>query len=100
MGTKITDKEYEKILKFYKVPIPKSKRLLKKKAEKILGQKLCPRIKKVGLDDESKSISICTRTILNRKGFTRGRFKCKNGSQITLKKMKKNKTRKIKRSGN
>lgn len=100
MGTKITDKEYEKILKFYKVPIPKSKRLMRKKAEKILAQKLCRCIKKVGLEDEMRSISICTRTVLNRKGFTRGRFKCKKGAQITLKKMKKNKTRKIKRDKN
>lgn len=97
MGAKITDKEYEKILKFYKKPIPKSKRLLKKEGEKILAQKLCRCIKKVGLSDEQRSISICTRSVLNRKGFTRGRFQCKKGTHLTLKKLKKNKTRKLKR---
>jgi hypothetical protein len=98
MGTKITDKEYEKILKFYKKPIPKSKRLLRKEAEKILSQKLCRCIKKVGLADEQRSISICTRSVINTKGFTRGRFKCKKGTSITLKKNKKNKTRRKKKN--
>lgn len=97
MVTKITDNEYEKILKFYKKSIPKSKRLMRKEAEKILAQKLCRCIKKVGLDDEQRAISVCTRSVLNTKGVTRGRFKCKNGVNITLKKMKSNKTRKNKK---
>jgi hypothetical protein len=46
---KITDNDYKKILEFYKIPIPKSKRLLKNKAEKILAIKLCRCIKKVDI---------------------------------------------------
>ena len=38
---KITDNDYKKILEFYKINIPKSKRLLKIQAEKILATKLC-----------------------------------------------------------
>jgi len=87
---KITDNDYKKILEFYKISIPKSKRLLKIQAEKILATKLCRCIKKVGLENESKAIGICTKTILNRKGFTRGKFKCKGKSSILFSKTKKN----------
>ena len=88
---KITDNDYKKILEFYKISIPKSKRLLKNKAEKILAIKLCRCIKKVGLKNESRSIGICTKTILNRKGFTRGKFKCKGKQTVSFSKTKKNK---------
>ena len=88
---KITDQDYKKILEFYKISIPKSSRLLKKKAEKILAIKLCRCIKKVGFKNEPRSIGICTKTILNRKGFTRGKFKCKGKQTVSFSKTKKNK---------
>ena len=88
---KITDNDYKKILEFYKISIPKSKRTLKNKAEKILAIKLCRCIKKVGLKNEGKSIGICTKTIFNRKGLTRGKFKCKSKQSVTFIKTRKNK---------
>jgi hypothetical protein len=87
---KITNNDYKKILNFYKISIPKSKKMIKIEAEKIIATKLCRCIKKVGLENESKSIGICTKTILNRKGLTRGKFKCKGKPTISFSKTKKN----------
>ena len=84
--TTLTKSDYEKILRFYKINIPKSRRMLKEKAEKLMATKLCKCIKKVGLKNESRSIGICTKTVINNKGFTRGKFKCKGRKNITLKK--------------
>jgi len=87
---KITNNDYKKILHFYKISIPKSTKMSKIEAEKILASKLCRCIKKVGLENESKSSGICTKTILNRKGLTRGKFKCKGKQSISFSKTKKN----------
>jgi len=86
----LTNKDYKQILDYYNKPIPKSNRLLKINAEKILAEKLCKCIKKLDPVNESKSIGICTKTVLNRKGYTRGKFQCKKKKSITLKKMRKN----------
>ena len=88
----ITDNDYKKILEYYKKPLPPSRRLLKLNAEKILAQKLCRCIKKVGVnsDNEARSIGICTKTIFNRKGFTRGKFQCKKNVKVDFKKTRKN----------
>jgi hypothetical protein len=82
----ITYSDYKKILEFYEKPIPHSKRLLKIEAEKILATKLCRCIKKVGVKNESRSIGICTKSVINTKGFTRGKFKCKGKKSITFRK--------------
>jgi hypothetical protein len=92
---KITDDDYKKILEFYKISIPKSKRILKKKAEKILAIKLCRCIKKVDIENEARSIGIFTKTVLNRKGLTRGKFKCKGKQSVSFSKTRK--TRKNKK---
>ena len=92
---KLTDNDYKKILEFYKINIPKSKRVLKMKAEKILAIKLCRCIKKVDIENEAKSIGICTKTVLNRKGLTRGKFKCKGKQTVSFSKTRK--TRKNKK---
>ena len=81
----ITDNDYKKILEYYKKPLPRSRRLLKLNAEKILSQKLCRCIKKVDVNNEARSIGICTKTIFNRKGYTRGKFKCKKMLALILK---------------
>ena len=81
--------DYRQILEYYKKEIPKSKRLLKTNAEKILSEKLCRCIKKLDPENEARSIGICTKTILNRKGFTRGKFNCKGKKSITIRKYKK-----------
>jgi hypothetical protein len=77
MSSELKNKDYINILKFYKMNIPKSKRLLKQQAENILSEKLCRCIKKVDKTEESKAIAICTKTIFNRKGLKRGKFGCK-----------------------
>ena len=90
--SEITDNEYKKILEYYKKQIPHSKRLLKMNAEKILAEKLCRCIKKVDVKNEARSIGICTKTIFNRKGYTRGKFKCKKNATVKFKKTRKNST--------
>ena len=91
MTTKLTNKDYIKILKYYNIPIPKQKALLRKKATHILANKLCKCIKKSQPINESRSIGFCTKTIINNKGFTRGKFQCKRSQNITLKRKLKNK---------
>jgi hypothetical protein len=76
--------DYKKILEYYKQQIPRSARLVKINAEKIIATKLCRCIKKVDTQNEARAIGICSKTILNRKGFTRGKFKCKGKASIQL----------------
>ena len=90
---KITDEDYKKILEFYKISIPKSRRILKKKAEKILAIKLCRCIKKVGVENEARSIGICTKTVLGQKGFTRKKFTCKKKQTLSIGKPEKTKSK-------
>lgn len=92
--SQISNDDYKKILAFYHKPIPKSKRLLKIAAEKIMATKLCRCIKKIDPINEARSIGICTKTIFNRKGFTRGKFKCKGKKYVTFRKTTSKKTRK------
>lgn len=96
MSTKLNNNDYKQILEYYNEEIPKTKALIQDAAEKILAKKLCRCIKKVDKKNEGRSIGICTKTILNRKGYTRGKFTCKGKATITLKKTKKNKTKRIK----
>ena len=98
MPVELTNKDYVSILKYYNLNIPRSKRLLKKQAEKIMAEKLCKCIKKLDPENEAKSIGICTKTIFNRKGYTRGQFQCKKKQSVKFRKTNKskNKTRKNK----
>ena len=93
MVKKITNNEYIKILDFYKIPIPKTKKLIQKEAENILSEKLCKCIKQIDVA-EPLSIGICTKSIFNKKGFTRGKFRCKNKRFVTFRKTSSKKTRK------
>jgi hypothetical protein len=92
--SELTTNDYKHILEFYKKNVPKSKRLLKMQAEKLLANKLCRCIKKIDKTVEARSIGICTKTIINNKGYTRGKFTCKR--KPTIKLLKKNKTMKNK----
>ena len=87
------NEDYIDILNYYKIPVPKSKRLIQLEAEKILSSKLCKCIKKVTSvskpKNEARSIGICTKTIFNRKGYTRGKFKCKGKRYVKFNKTKK-----------
>ena len=89
--SELKNADYIKILEYYKKPIPKSSRLLKNDAEKIMSEKLCRCIKKVDKTNEARAIGICTKTIINKKGYTRGKFKCKGKSTVKLNKTLKNK---------
>ena len=88
----LTLQDYKNILEYYKVPINGSYQKIQKQAEDLLSYKLCRCIKKVGNlekgkeKDESRAIGICTKTILGRKGLTRGKFNCRGKRNITLKK--------------
>jgi len=89
--SELTNNDYTRILEFYNKSIPKSKRLLKKQAEKILANKLCKCIKKVDKKNEARSIGICTKTVINNKGFKRGKFTCKKKESMSIYKNSKNK---------
>lgn len=94
MSDELTIDDYKKILEFYKIKVPKSKRLLKVGAEKILADKLCACIKKVSpLGTESRAIRICTKSVINRKNITRGSFTCKGNRKIKIKALVKTKRR-------
>jgi len=93
MVLKITNNEYIKILEFYKIPIPETKKQIQKEAEKILSEKLCKCIKEIDVA-EPRSIGICTKSIFNKKGLTRGKFRCKNKKFVTFRKTSPTKTRK------
>ena len=90
--SQLNNNDYKQILEYYNEPIPHSARLTKLNAENILASKLCRCIKKVDKTNEARAIGICTKTILNSKGITRGKFKCKGKSTIKLKKYKKTNT--------
>ena len=84
--SELTNTDYKKILDFYNKPIPKSKRLLRVQAEKLLVSKLCRCIKRVDKENEARAIGICTKSIINSKGLVRGKFTCKKRQEINLKK--------------
>jgi hypothetical protein len=88
--------DFKHILEYYGEPIPKSNRLTRVAAEQLIASKLCRCIKKIGGDDEQRAIGICTKTILNRRGYTRGNFKCRGRPTIKLKRNTKRSTRRRK----
>ena len=98
--SQLTINDYKHILEFYNKTIQKSQILMKKQAEHILATKLCKCIKKVGvkIKNEPRSIGVCSKTLFNRRGFTRGKFTCKKKQKVEFKKTNKSKTksRKIK----
>jgi len=98
MPVELTNKDYLSILNYYNKPIPKTQILIKKHAEHIMATKLCKCIKQVGvkIKNEPRSIGICTKTIFNRRGFTRGKFTCKKKQKVEFKKTSKSKTNKSK----
>ena len=81
---KLTRLDYINILHFYKKKIPQSDRIIALQAEHILAGKLCRCIKKLGPTNEARSIGICTKSVINNKGYKRGAFSCKKKQHITL----------------
>jgi hypothetical protein len=94
--SELNTNDYKQILEFYNLPIPRTSSLIKTEAEKILSDKLCRCIKKLEPIKESRAIGICTKTIFNRKGLTRGKFNCKGKKNIIIKKFTKNMTKRFK----
>lgn len=82
--SQLESSDYKKILHFYNVSIPKNKKSLKKKAEQMITKKLCKCIKKFDKKYEAKAIGICTRSVVNEKGLSRGKFTCKKRRTIHL----------------
>jgi hypothetical protein len=85
---KLSTSDYKKILKFYKVSIPKKSKNIKKKADKIIAKKFCSCIKKVQqkFKKEGIAIGICTKSVITRKGYKRGKFRCKKRRTVKLQK--------------
>ena len=96
--TKINARDYIKILQFYNKPIPTSRRLVQKHAEKILAEKMCRCIKKLDPVNEARSIGICSKSIFNNKGYTRGKFSCKKRQHVIFRKSIANKKTRKNRS--
>lgn len=96
MSTELTNKEYISILKYYNMPIPKSKRLLKKQAESIMAEKLCRCIKKVDkqIKNEAKSIAICSKTLFKNRGYNLNKFTCRKKRTLKFSRSGSNKTKK------
>ena len=83
---KLTTTDYKHILQYYNKNIPIHVSDVKEAAEKVIALKLCRCVKKLEPRLGPKSIGICTKTIVNSKGYIRGNFKCKMRSSVTLKK--------------
>lgn len=98
---KLLKDDYIKILDFYKINYSKyNSKTIKRKAEEILGNKLCRCIKRVKTKkdiDESRAIGICKKNVLNRKNLSAGRFSCKKGSKFFSDKNKKYTLKKIRK---
>lgn len=75
---KLTNKDYENILHYYKKTIPKTKKQTQIKATKIIMTKLCRCIKKLDKTKNNSSVGICRKSVVNRKGLNIGTFTCKN----------------------
>ena len=102
----LSQEDYKTIIHHYGFPLPKSKRLVKKKGEDLISRKLCSCIKKVTRkfkNDETPAIGICTYYILKNRNMKFKSFTCKKKPRIVgLKKtkkirFKKKKTRKRRR---
>ena len=89
----LSQTDYKQILDYYNISVPVNKKHMKQLAEKIIAEKLCKCIKKLDPENESRSIGICTKTVINRKGFIRGKFQCKKKKFVTLKRRNRVKTR-------
>ena len=76
---KLSKRDYKKINKFYK-----SKKHTRKNALKTISRKFCSCVEKVKTKKKGEAIGICTKSVINRKGFKRGKFSCKRKPSIQL----------------
>ena len=112
--SKLSKKDYIKILKHYNITIPNNKKKIKNKAETIMSKKLCSCIVKIPQNAppskrktqrkrkknkyDQRSIGICTFSVFKNRGLKYRNFSCKKKPKISnLRKTKKIKFRKKKR---
>ena len=93
---KLNKQDYNLILSYYNIFLPKNTPLsiIKNVAENLIATKLCSCIKHIKNDnqkDESKEISICKNSVVNKKGLKFKRFTCKKKPKIFSLKKTKNK---------
>ena len=88
----LTNKDYKKIVDYYKLNKPKNKSY-KQVAENTLAGKLCRCIKKVKNDkiNEKAAIALCRDNIFKKRNIDFYNFKCKEKQKLVN---KKNKTKK------
>ena len=86
---KLKTSDYIEILKYYNQPIPKinkkGRKTIKRKAEKILAEKLCRCIKSVtkyNTEYESRAIGICRNSVIKQKKLKINRFTCKKKNKL------------------
>lgn len=81
---KLKSEDYKRILEVYNLPVPPKMAERRNSAKKTLSSKFCRCIKKVDPNNEGRSIGICTNSIFNKRGFTRGDFTCKTPQQLKV----------------
>lgn len=95
--------DYLNIMKFYKIDVSNiSKKKIKIMAEDILANKLCKCIKKVTplMKNEENAIAVCRKSVLREKKITNFGFRCKKGARFIPKKGTNKNLAKIKRKTN
>ena len=81
----LTRNDYQSILSYYDINYTNmSLKQLRESAEEILANKLCRCIKKVDPKVEKKSVPICRKSVLGRKGINIYGFHCKNKPRFTI----------------
>ena len=95
---KLTHRDYETILNFYKINMANMKPpAIKEKAEDLLATKLCKCIKKIHYKTststrkranarEKREIAICYNSVIRKKGLKTFKFKCMKGAKLLPKK--------------
>jgi hypothetical protein len=88
--------DYKAILRFYEIDYSNMKsKNVKLLAESALATKLCRCIKKVDPKDESRSIGICTDSVIRKKGLAIHGFTCKKKPKLKKNRKTKKKLTKI-----
>lgn len=88
--------DYKAILRFYDIDYSRMKnKQVKTIAESALANKLCRCIKKVDPKDESRSIGICTDSVIRKKGLSISGFTCKKKPRLKTNRKTKKKLSKI-----
>ena len=89
--TSLTHKDYKKILKYYKIKLPRSKKETRKKAIKVMGTKLCRCIEKIKRRKQkftrkkkNPETAVCTSSIFTKRGLKHGRFTCKKKYKLYI----------------